>query len=98
MNSPNDTWQPQRHGKVLEPLYRCPECLDRGWIDDTDTDSGLPPIMHPCRHCRQVAYRRWSEGHYRLDHHCEECSAVRSGQVASHDYDRDGNWVGSQNR
>lgn len=86
---------PPNRTKVMEPLYRCPECFDRGVVEDTDPESGLPAIAHPCRHCRVVAYRRWQEGHYEPNHHCPECSALRAGQISTTDYDNQGFWIGA---
>lgn len=86
---------PANRTKVLEELYRCPDCLDHGVVDLVDPESGLPPIAAPCRHCRPISYRRWSEGHYKLDHHCPECSALRNGQIGPADYDHEGRWIGA---
>jgi hypothetical protein len=86
---------PVNRTRVLEPTYRCPECFDRGYAEVTDPESGLPAIALPCRHCRPIGYRRWSEGHYQLDHHCPECSALRTGQISPADYDKEGRWLGA---
>lgn len=85
---------PPNRTRVQDALYRCPECFDCGWVETINPESGLPPAAHPCRHCRVIAYRRWHEGHYAMDHHCPECSALRTGQVTTMEYDNEGQWIG----
>ena len=46
-------------------------------------------------HGGQSIERRRKEGHYLLDHTCDECWAIRSGRVTSLDYDAEGNYIGT---
>lgn len=75
-----------------ERWYRCPDCLDRGWIVTSDDDEA--PAMKPCLQCRPILYRRWRDGHFTLNHHCDECAEIRAGRVTRHDYLADGTYVG----
>lgn len=86
---------PPSRGAVTPPLYHCPMCLDVGWIMVLTQDDHAPPTAKPCRHCRHIIERRRKEGHYLLDHTCDECWAIRSGRVTSLDYDAEGNYIGT---
>jgi hypothetical protein len=93
--APTASFPKRPASRFSEPLYRCPECMDKGWALVVSADSGLPPIAEPCRHCRTIERRRWAEGHYNVDHYCDECGAIRSGRVTRHDFDLEGNWLGA---
>lgn len=85
---------PLRRERLPEPRYRCPECLDRRWVERVSPDDGHVTELRPCRHCAPVLARRCREGHFRLDHSCDECSAIRSAALRMSDFDGDGELIG----
>ena len=80
-----------RTGRAPEPTYRCLECLDVGWVHST-VDA---MTVRPCRQCAKVTHRRWAEGHFVLDHACDECAGIRAGRITELDFAADGSRIGA---
>jgi hypothetical protein len=51
--------------------------------------------VRPCRQCAKVTHRRWAEGHFVLDHACDECAGIRAGRITELDFAADGSRIGA---